>query len=145
MVDFARSARTAKRLIEKSGRSVTLLRMNRTPLDSTKPWRASATQPHVSQGGAEITVIMAFVQAIGGEGRLGLGKVAFDSPLSLAVAHEEVGIIATNSIPAGFSAADVLQTDTVRDGDEIWKVVQRAELKPGPVSIMFALALTRAR
>ena len=41
-MDFVRSAATAKRLIEKNGRTVDLIKVRTTPADSSKPWRGPA-------------------------------------------------------------------------------------------------------
>lgn len=144
MVDFARAAASAKRLVEANGRAVTLYKANREPDDAAKPWRGSSAAPAVSQDGLAVSgVIMAFVQPGGGLGGL-LGRLASDAAGSLEVQFEQVGLLSSSSvIAAGFTAADVLACDTVKDGDQVWRVVARGELRPAADSLLFALGLVR--
>tara|TARA_R110000822_G_scaffold120633_1_gene254106 strand:- start:1604 stop:1852 length:249 start_codon:yes stop_codon:yes gene_type:complete len=82
---------------------------------------------------------MAFVPATGS----GFGKLVTDSGGSLGVAFEQVGLLATSSLPAGVVAADVEGMDSIRDGDDLWKIVTRGHLRPADTSLLFVLALTR--
>ena len=139
MARFDNSIALAKRLIEKNGRTVKLLRLNRTPADATKPWLGTSTQPHVSEGGASMTASMAFVP-LGGSG---LGKMIGEIPSTLRSKIDQVGFVATASLPTGFDAEDLESCDQVDDGGEIYKIVLKRHLKPGRQSIMFVLGLTR--
>lgn len=139
MVDFARSAATALRLIEASGRSVELFRVNRTPDDPALPWRGTSEHPEPVAGGLTIPVIMAFIPASGS----GFGKLVKELGGKLTVAFEQVGLMASSSLPTGMTPADVEEVDSVRDGLDIWKVVTRGHLQPGDTSILFVLGLKR--
>lgn len=139
MTDFVKAAATAKRLVEANGRAVTLFLSNRTPDDPSKPWRGSSSQPHPSKDGAQIPVTMAFVPASGS----GFGKMIQDTGGSLVVAFDQVGLLASDSIPARFAPKDVEECDRVRDGDDIWKVITRGHLRPATKSLLFVLGLTR--
>ena len=139
MVDFARAAATAQRLVESAGRSVDLFRVNRTPDDPAQPWRGVSGPPTVPEGGLIVPVIVAFVPASGS----GFGKLVTDSGGSLNVAFDQVGLLATDTLPTGVTATDVEQMDSVRDGADLWKIVTRGHLRPGTRSVLFLLALKR--
>ena len=139
MANFTKAAATAKRLVEANGRRVELFRSNRTPDDTTKPWRGTSEQPHVSEGGAGFPVVMAFVPASGG----GFGKLLRDLAGSLQVTFEQMGLLASDSIPSGYTFQDVEQADRVRDGDDIWRIVVREHLRPASKSVLFMVGLAR--
>ena len=142
MVDFVRASATAKRLIEKNGRVVSLFKLNREADDSTKPWRGSTRRPNIAQGGGGIAVKMAFVPPRG----TGLGKNIERDPATgaLSVLFDEVGLLASDSIPAPFTPKDVEEADTVIDDDDsVWRIVVREHLRPADKSVMFSLGLKR--
>jgi hypothetical protein len=139
VVDFVKAAATAKRLVEAAGRPVDLFRVNRTPDDPAQPWRGVSGSPTVPEGGRIIPVIVAFVPASGS----GFGKLVTDSGGTLNVAFDQVGLLATDTLPTGVTPTDVEQMDSMRDGDDIWKIVARGHLRPGTRSVLFLLALKR--
>lgn len=136
MVSFTRAAATAKKLVEANGRSVDLFKVNRTPDDPSQPWRGVSGAPTVPEGGDTQTVTMAFVPASGS----GLGKLITDLTGSLVSAFDQVGLLASSSLPAGVNVEDF---DTVRDGSDLWKIVQRGHLKPASTSVLYVLGLKR--
>ncbi len=138
-------AADAKELVEEEGRLVQLFKLNRTPDDSTKPWRGTSSQPHQSKGGAEIPVIMAFVPgsaSVSAEGG-GFGKLLQNVEGSLAIAADQVGLLASDSIPAPFTPEDIEQCDKMRDGKDVWSIVSRGHLAPSGNSVLFVLGLKR--
>lgn len=136
MADFTRAAATAKRLVEANGRSVDLFKVNRTPADPTQPWRGVSGAPTVPEGGITATAIVSFVPATGS----GMGKLVKDLTGSLVSAFDQVGLLASSSLPAGVNAEDF---DSIRDGDDLWKIVQRGHLKPASTSVLYVLGLKR--
>lgn len=136
-------AEDARELVEEEGRLVTLFSINRSPDDPAKPWLGSSSSPHPSKGGAEIPVKVAFVPAGGGDSRLGLGKLLATAEGELRVAYQQVGILASSSIPSPYTPEDVERCDRLRDGDDVWHVVARGHLKPSGNSVLFAFGLTR--
>ena len=140
MADFARAAATAKRLIEANGRAVTLFKVNRTPDDPAKPWRGTSSAPATIDGGLEIaSVKVAFVPASGS----GFGKTLADRAESLDVQFQQVGLLATDSLPSGVTFADVEAADSLRDGADVWKITVREHLRPASQSILFLLGLSK--
>jgi hypothetical protein len=93
----------------------------------------------VPEGGLIVPVIMAFVPASGS----GFGKLVTDNGGELGVAFDQVGLLATDSLPAGVTPSDVEQLDSVRDGVDLWKIVTRGHLRPADTSLLFVLALKR--
>ena len=139
MPDFVRAAATAKRLVEASGRQVWLVKSNREPADEAKPWRGPSSNPHPSLEGAQVPVTMAFVPATGG----GFGKLVADIAGTVTTAFEQVGLLASDSLPAGVTPETVEQADRIRDGSDVWRVVTRGHLRPASKSILFVLGLVR--
>ena len=140
MANFVALAATAKRLVEANGRAVDLLRDNTTPDSALKPWRGTSSAPSSGTGGLVVpSVKMAFVPAGGG----GFGRLLSDAAGELRVAYDQVGLLAVDSLPTGVTTADVESCDKVRDGSEIWSIVQLGHLKPAETSLLFVLGLKR--
>ena len=137
MVDFTRSAALAKRLVEKHGRSVTLYKENRDPSDPALPWQGNVETPHLSEGGAQFPILACFVPVRGA----GLGTVFANREAELAINCDQVCLVASDSIPAGYTFEDVENADKVRDGDRVWSIVIREHLRPATKSVLFALGL----
>lgn len=136
MVDYAKAAATAKRLIEAAGRDVDLFRVNRTPDNPAKPWHGVSGSPTVPEGGKVEPAKMVFVPPAGS----GFGKLIQDLTGELKVAFEQVGLLASSSLSAG---TDAEAFDSMRDGSDLWKIVLRGHLKPGDTSLIYVLGLAR--
>lgn len=139
MVDFVKLASTAQRLVEANGRDAVLFKKDRTPANAAEPWRGpDLTAPDPAAGIGPVKV--AFVPASGS----GFGKLLFDSEETLRVKIDEVGLLAVKSVtdltPAA-TAEDVEQSDTLRDGTHVYKIVSVGHLKPADISLLFVLGL----
>lgn len=140
MADFVKLAATAKRLVEANGRAVTLFKINRDPDAPAEPWRGTSTPAAPGSGGLEIPdVVVAFVPATGG----GFGKMIQDLGGTLQVAFDQVGLLASDSLPAGVTPTNVEEADAIRDGSDLWKIVTRGHLRPASKSLLFVLGLKR--
>ena len=138
MPDFEKLAATAKRLVEASGRLVTLYRQDRTPAVAGKPWRGPDAVPTPPDGLVLGPIRVAFVPASGS----GFGKLLFDSEGTLAVKIDQVGLMATDSVVAlSATEADVEKMDTLLDGTHVLKIVTVGHLKPADTSLLFLLGL----
>jgi hypothetical protein len=137
MADFEKLAATAQRLVEKNGRAMQLIRHNRTAADPTKPWRGNVATPTTGAGGDPgLDAIACFVPASGS----GLGRLFQQTAGTLAVAFEQIGLVASGSI----ADADLSTYDRVIDEDGTsWKIEVRGELKPGSKSLLWFLGLKR--
>lgn len=135
MVNFTNAAATAKRLVEANGRSVSLVKHNRTPDSSSAPWRGSATTPASGTGGDPGTSVLAcFVSDAGG-----LGREVRDLDGQLVTEFDQTCLVAATSAPG----IDLEAYDRVLDGGVSWKIVGRAQLKPASTSVLWVLALKR--
>ena len=130
MVDYAKLADTAKRLVEANGRDVTLHRRSRTPAVAGEPWRGPAEAPEDSY-----TVRAAIVPASGS----GFGTMFEDLPGDLVRKVTEVAIVASNSLAAG---DDPKQADSLVDGARAFKVQMVQELRPSTTSLVYLLGLS---
>ena len=140
MADFVKLAATAQRLVEANGRAVDLFRVNRTPDDPARPWRGVSGSPTVPEGGFIATgIIMAFVPPSGS----GFGKLLVDGDGELDVAFDQIGLLASDSLPVGITPEDIEQADSIRDGSDIWKIMLRSHLRPASTSLLFTLGLKR--
>ena len=139
MVDFTRLAATAKKLVEASGRNVTLYKRDRTPANPNEPWRGPDAVPTPPDGQVIGPVKVAFVPASGG----GFGKILFDGDEALRVKIDQVGLLATTSATAlaGITEAMIEDADTLVDGSTAYKIVTKGHLKPASTSLLFVLGL----
>lgn len=139
MADFTRSAALAKRLIEKNGRAVTLVKSNRTPANVNQPWRgpSTAAPPASAQGGDEIDAIAVFVPTSGS----GLGRRTVDDPERPHIRNAtDIALVASDSLGAG---ADLSVFDFLRDGSKLWKITGVQELRPSSTSVLWEVGLSR--
>jgi hypothetical protein len=129
MVNYVRSAATAKRLIEENGRTVTLYRKVRTPLDSDKPWRGpdtSAVTPNPNIVAQVKAVIYPVREEDVDDGLVRLGM--------------ETAMVAHDSLDPSQNLSDI---DAIKDGSYTYKVVKAAVIGPGDTKIVYQFYLER--
>lgn len=138
MVDFASAAATAKRLIEANGRTVTLLKLNRTEADPTKPWRGPDTDadPSAAGEGGKLVVKAAFVPARG----TGFGRDINASPNPLLSDVEQFALIAAASLPTG---TDLEDFDLMRDRSKLWRIIFAGLLAPADTDVVWEVGVGR--
>lgn len=123
MANFVKLAATAQRLIDKNGRTATIVKQGSTPVDATKPWRGQDTT-HLAQ----VT-----------------GKAVFVEP-SKRVANvdqtkraEQVAYFAANG-----DAGQALETfDLIVDGSVIWKILRAELLRPADKKLLYIFEVSR--
>ena len=135
MVNFTNAAATAKRLVEANGRSVALVRENRTADTPGEPWRGSSSTPATGTGGDPGTSVLACFVSDGG----GLGREVRDAVGQLVTEFDQMCLVAATSAPG----VDLERYDRLLDGGVSWKIVGRAQLKPSTTSVLWILALKR--
>lgn len=137
MVDFTRSAATAKRLVEKNGRDSTLYRKNRTPSDPSKPWRGSGSAAPVTMGPVKVAYVP--------PGGAGFGQLLQDVDGTLRRAADQVGLLAADSIAALSPAPAELDPgkyDSIADGSgQAFRILAVETLKPADTPVLYALIL----
>jgi hypothetical protein len=129
MVNYVRSAATAKRLIEENGRTVTLYRKVRTPLDVNKPWRGPSTAaatPDPNVVGQVKAVIYPVKEEDVDDGLVRLGMQ------TAMVAHDSLQ-----------SPEDLSDIDAIKDGSYTYKVVKAVVIGPGDTKIVYQFYLER--
>ena len=131
MADFVKLAATAKRLVEKNGRTLSLYKRSVTPANSSQPWRGTGV---ADTTGDPLDVIGCVVPASGsGFGR----RRVVDG--ELAEAFEQVALVAASSVPVGI---DLERFSTIVDGKRAWKIDNVEKLQPADVPLVFVLGLT---
>jgi hypothetical protein len=124
MADYVKFAETAKRLIEKNGRTLTLVKADRAPADAAKPWNGPA------EPGAPVRVDGKGVQwdykltEIGGD-TVKQGDKRF--------------LFATNS----FQGHDLKTFNFVIDGTDEWSIANAEIVKPGDTEIIAILQVRK--
>lgn len=140
MPDYQKLAQTAKRLIDKSGRSITINRLDRSPADSAKPWRGELDPRATGKIERSLTTIGIFVHPDS------LRDQTMTRPFGFSAIDEEL-IKRFNQIVlvsgAGTSFENLEDFDEVTDGTSSWKIELVVRLQPGDVNIMSALALAK--
>ena len=131
MVNFVNFRNLAERLIEKNGRTLTLVRSDRgNPVDPTEPWRDSTDA-------AEITfpVIGVFIE---------FEKENIDG--EIVKRGDKQVLIAAKSVEddsGGASDIDIEDYDFVLDGTVRWRIMQAELIEPGPLRIMYDIQVRR--
>jgi len=131
VADFVKLAATAKRLIEKNGRTVSLYKRSTTPANTLQPWRGTTA---LDATGDPLDVIACVVPAAGS----GFGRRRIVDG-ELAEAFEQVALVAASSVPDG---ADLERFSTMVDGKRAWKIDAVDKLQPADVPLVFVLGLT---
>lgn len=133
MVNFTALAATAQRLIEGSGRAVTLHRQNTTASNPAQPWRGPAATTSESAGGSEQSAVICFVPHFGS----GLGRELL-AMLGQSIGDiDQIGLLAADSVPD----VDVETFDTVVDGGRAWTIHKVHRLQPADVVLLWVLQL----
>lgn len=125
MVDYVKSAATAKRLIEKNGRSVVLVRKSQTPADAAKPWRGPT-----SPGNTTVGTVKAAIFPIDEKDEIG----------GLIRRGDETAWIAHDSLATPEDLEDI---DALVDGGVTYKVIKACPIGPGDVRIAYQFYVRR--
>ncbi len=129
MVNYVRLAATAKRLIDKNGRTLTFRKRSSTPKDPAKPWRGNVETP-----AAELTPKGVVLPISGTD----FGDSVF-TDFELFKTYTKFAMIAANSVATG---NDLQTFSTVEDGGRAYTIGEVAELKPGPVPLVYFVGLS---
>jgi len=125
--DFTEFVELARELIAENGRSVTFQKLDASAADPAKPWKGAGA-PTVE---AEVTTTAVFLP----DGS-GMGKLIEDNDLFKKA--EQVLLVAP---PA---SGEVLgDFHVVLDGGSRWKVDVAKELRPGPITVLYAMGVSR--
>lgn len=123
MVDYAKAAATAKRLIDDAGRNVTLTKTDRTPGTPATPWRA---------GGTSDTTIGPFKAAV-----VGFTEEEIDGTL-----------VSRGDKKALLSGLDgdtnlIEEFNILTDGSDVWKIMSVKIVNPGDTRVVYVLQLRK--
>ncbi len=130
MVDYVSLAKTAERLIEENGRTVTLVQAGETAVDPAKPYG-----PDTSVGQTRHTVLGVITE---------FDNEDIDG--TLIRRGDKRCLIAHNSIVNVASGAESIvieDFDTLEDGTEVWKIEGVDTIHPGDIRIMYDLQLRK--
>lgn len=131
-IDYAKMQQLAQRLIEQSGRSVTLQRLSRKSDDPDKPWRGTAD---LTPADEEVIVSAVFLDTISSR-YLGLTiqKEGFGDEGSA-----QYVIVSTLSAPAN----DLKVFDRLIDGYQAYQISAINILKPGGTEMFVAFVANK--
>lgn len=132
MVEYARLADTAQRLINENGRSVTLLKLSRADDDTNKPWRGSTTARSAPE--ASVTGKAVFVPLSGADD---LGFIVDQS--SGIKRGSEVALFAANDDGGN----DLSLFDEIQDKGGSWKILNTQLLHPADQKILYFFEVER--
>lgn len=126
MADFTRLAAVAKRLIDKNGRTVLVVKQGDTPQDSDQPWRGQGTYPINSVS----------------------GKAVFVSEASLGYTARDKDNVKRADMVALFAAAndtgESLETyDVILDGGVTWQILKTELLQPADTRVLYIFEVSR--
>lgn len=112
----------AKRLIDKHGREVVLVKSSSTVADVLKPWRGS-DEPHTGPDGTTVDVTGVFV------------TVRERDEAAMMIKRGAMALLAAASDLS--PEVDVSLYDAVRDGTRTWRIVAANVIDPGPQTILY--------
>lgn len=125
MADFAKLRKTAERLIEKNGRTVTLTRNGSTPTDAVKEWRGQSTPVVETVAGIGV-----FVSSEMGKRVDNIADVKRIRQVCLFAAANDGG--------------KQLETfDTITDGALTWRIVGAELLAPASTRMIYQFEVER--
>lgn len=132
-MDYERMAATTQRLIEKNGRRISILRLNRTPTDPSKPWRGGET-PRDPEA-VKVDVKGTFVEPAS------LARYGFyERDDELVKRVTQYVLVAGNSVG---QEKNFEEFDEVVDGDIHWKITRVRMLKPADRVMLYAIGVRR--
>ena len=129
MADFVKLAKTAKRLIDKNGRTVTIRYQGSTPIDANEPWRGQAETTPIDVTGKGVFVDPSPF-TLGQEAVRDTSKVSAEKKVLLFAANSDGG-------------TDLVRADTVVDGASEWRVTKADLLQPGDVRMIYKFEVER--
>lgn len=121
-------AATAKRLIDKHGRTVTVVKHDsNTVADPTKPWRGTSTPVAITVTGKAAFVPRTFILASFGQD--------FDGVLE----EGEYALFAAND-----DGGNDLETfNVMKDGGKDWKIMRTELIAPGDTRVLYMFQVKR--
>jgi hypothetical protein len=126
-MDYVRAAALVTRLINKNGRTVDILKLDDTPLDSNKPWKGKGT-PTVA---VSTTVKGVFVPAFNSE-NLGLDFI-----------NDELLKTASEVLLVGPNDVDFTTYHMVLDNFIQWNIEFIQTLRPADDILLYAIGVKR--
>lgn len=123
MIDYVSLAATAQRLIGANGRDVTLVKQDRAPADSLKPWRAGGVND-VSVGPLKAVIVPFDSDDVDG---------------SLVRRDDKRALVAANDT----GVALIEQFDILVDGADQWRIVRVSTINPGDVRVVYDMQIRR--
>lgn len=132
MVDYVAIAGIAKTLIDANGRTVTILRFDRTLADTAKPWRGPS-DPRATPD-ATATLVAVFVEP---SSAVQLGISSPDS--DLIKGSEQIMIVA----PGAAFSEDLATFNEVVDGTINYRITTTETLKPGDITLLYFIGVKR--
>lgn len=134
-INYARLQTIANKLITENGRSITLIKQNRTAADPAKPWRGAADLPLETAGTPVTAVFVALADS------KTLGQFSFAQEGTIHKADSDQFFVSGKAIvDAGI---DLTEYDTIQDGTEVWRITSVDELKPGSTVLLYYLNVSR--
>ena len=131
MVDFTPLIATAQRLISENGRSVTLVELDSSPADPSKPWKGAADPRAVPD--ASLTLDAVFVNPGTATTSLGLSLETSD----FIKRSEQIMIISPGA------SVDLTGFEEVSDDSVTWKIQGMEILKPGAEVVVAFIGVRR--
>lgn len=131
MPDYAKLAQTAERLIEKTGRPITLVKFSKEPEDPSKPWRAPTARVDAQEVEATGTFVpLSSRTFLGIEDSMPQDVNRGEQICLVAGLADDESLLNFNEI---IDSAD----------DTRWKIVRPQVLQPGATRLLYAFEVKR--
>ncbi len=136
MVDYVRIASLSQRLVEDNGRPMIVRRIGRTPTDTNKPWRGSATPRASAEVEYEETIRGVYVEPYS---LIRYGFTAND--VEDMRRYDVVVIFASKSFTD--LSIDAFGMNEIEDDGVIFSDTYIRQLKPGEIPLLYVIGAKR--
>lgn len=129
--DYTALEATAKRLIERFGRSISFFKESETAADSDAPFDGPAPfDSDTAPAEQKIENVKAVF--------VGAGDTKFQDELGGLIRHGSAGFLIYGSV-----SSELENFDVVVDGSDLWKIDNVEPLKPGDTNVIYGVEVSR--
>ena len=134
-----RAAQTALRLLQKHGRPVSLIKINRTAMDPNKPWRGSENIPDTT-----VTVTAVFMDPVS-EKDLGreLRRGDEENTDNITRGSQICFFAAWENLDSAGAPLDLTNYDRMLDHGVVYTLEEMHVLSPGTTKVMYEARVVR--
>lgn len=130
---YDNAVQTAYRVVQKWGRSVTVVKGSETATSASEPWMGSDSEYTAATASSEVATKAVFVDP---KSDTNFGWVE-EMGITLHAKGSQIAIVAARGL------VDLSQHEGIEDGTVTWKIERAHVLKPGDTTVLYAFEVTQ--